>query len=125
MKRDYVGYGPRPPHPRWPGDARIALNFVLNYEEGGENNLLHGEPHEPPVGVIERHRAVGIFSPGRRPRAAVGTGIRVGLRVVDEILQGLDLRIASLPEIQLERVFGLADRQSGPEAAEIESTGRE
>lgn len=42
--RDMVGYGPRPPHPRWPGDARIAVQFVLNYEEGGENSVLDGDP---------------------------------------------------------------------------------
>jgi putative urate catabolism protein len=41
--RDMVGYGPRPPKPRWPGGARVALNFVLNYEEGGENAVLHGD----------------------------------------------------------------------------------
>ncbi len=41
--RDLVGYGARPPHARWPGGARIALQFVLNYEEGGENNVLHGD----------------------------------------------------------------------------------
>src|ERR1700744_2996793 len=41
--RDLVGYGRAPPHPRWPGDARIALQFVINYEEGGENNVLHGD----------------------------------------------------------------------------------
>ncbi len=41
--RDLVGYGRRPPHPRWPGDARIAVQFVLNYEEGGENCVLHGD----------------------------------------------------------------------------------
>ncbi|VAW21376.1 Uricase (urate oxidase) / 2-oxo-4-hydroxy-4-carboxy-5-ureidoimidazoline (OHCU) decarboxylase [hydrothermal vent metagenome] len=37
------GYGKTPPHPHWPNDARIALQFVLNYEEGGENNILHGD----------------------------------------------------------------------------------
>ncbi|WP_067812863.1 allantoinase PuuE [Nocardia inohanensis] len=41
--RDMVGYGPNPPHPHWPGDANIAVNFVLNYEEGGENNILDGD----------------------------------------------------------------------------------
>ncbi|WP_067574657.1 allantoinase PuuE [Nocardia acidivorans] len=41
--RDMVGYGPNPPHPRWPGQANIAVNFVLNYEEGGENNVLDGD----------------------------------------------------------------------------------
>ena len=42
--RDMVGYGRDVPHARWPGGARIAVQFVLNYEEGGENNTLHGDP---------------------------------------------------------------------------------
>ncbi|MFT3855320.1 MAG: allantoinase PuuE [Ilumatobacteraceae bacterium] len=41
--RDLVGYGPNPPDADWPGGARIAVNFVLNYEEGGENCVLHGD----------------------------------------------------------------------------------
>ena len=41
--RDLIGYGERPPHAQWPGQARIAVQFVLNYEEGGENSVLHGD----------------------------------------------------------------------------------
>jgi putative urate catabolism protein len=41
--RDMIGYGANPPRPQWPGDARIAVQFVLNYEEGGESNVLHGD----------------------------------------------------------------------------------
>jgi putative urate catabolism protein len=41
--RDLVGYGAAPPHADWPGGARIAVQFVLNYEEGGENSVLHGD----------------------------------------------------------------------------------
>jgi putative urate catabolism protein len=41
--RDLVGYGPNPPHAQWPGEARIAVQFVLNYEEGAENSVLHGD----------------------------------------------------------------------------------
>ena len=41
--RDLAGYGAMPPHPRWPGGARIAVQFVLNYEEGAENCVLHGD----------------------------------------------------------------------------------
>jgi putative urate catabolism protein len=41
--RDLVGHGPNPPHAHWPGQARIAVQFVLNYEEGGENSVLHGD----------------------------------------------------------------------------------
>ena len=38
-----IGYGPHPPHPQWPDDAAIAVQFVLNYEEGAESNVLHGD----------------------------------------------------------------------------------
>jgi allantoinase len=41
--RDLVGYGGKPPKAKWPGSARVALQFVLNYEEGGENSILHGD----------------------------------------------------------------------------------
>ncbi len=41
--RDLQGYGPTPPEANWPGGARIAVQIVLNYEEGGENNILHGD----------------------------------------------------------------------------------
>lgn len=41
--RDLIGYGPAPPHAHWPGGAQIAVQFVLNYEEGGENCVLHGD----------------------------------------------------------------------------------
>ncbi len=45
MTRDFIGYGPTPPDPQWPDGARIAVQFVLNYEEGGENNVLDGSAH--------------------------------------------------------------------------------
>jgi len=41
--RDLIGYGATPPHPRWPGDARIAVNFVMNYEEGSEYSFMDGD----------------------------------------------------------------------------------
>jgi len=41
--RDLIGYGERPPQAQWPGDARIAVQFVLNYEEGAERSVLHGD----------------------------------------------------------------------------------
>ena len=41
--RDFRGYGRNPPDPRWPGDARVAVQFVVNFEEGGENNVLDGD----------------------------------------------------------------------------------
>lgn len=41
--RDLIGYGPKPPAANWPGGAKIAVQFVINYEEGGENCILHGD----------------------------------------------------------------------------------
>ena len=41
--RDMVGYGRTPPDPNWPDGKKIAVQFVINYEEGGENNILHGD----------------------------------------------------------------------------------
>ncbi len=41
--RDLIGYGRKPPHAQWPQRAKIAINFVLNYEEGSENCVLHGD----------------------------------------------------------------------------------
>lgn len=43
LPRDLVGYGATPPDPRWPGGARIAVQFVVNYEEGAENSVLNGD----------------------------------------------------------------------------------
>jgi allantoinase len=47
--RDLVGYGSRPPDPRWPDGARIAVSLVLNYEEGAEACVLHGDDHSESV----------------------------------------------------------------------------
>src|ERR1044072_1181878 len=41
--RDLIGYGRTPPHAQWPGGARIAVQFVLNHEEGAENSVLEGD----------------------------------------------------------------------------------
>ena len=43
MNRDLVGYGGTPPAANWPGGARTAVQFVVNYEEGAENNVLNGD----------------------------------------------------------------------------------
>ena len=47
--RDLIGYGSRSPHPHWPNEARIAVSLVLNYEEGGELCVLHGDSHSESV----------------------------------------------------------------------------
>jgi putative urate catabolism protein len=73
--RDLAGHGRRPPHAQWPGQARIALQFVLNYEEGGENCVLHGDPGSEqflsemanPPSFPERHLSMeSIYEYGAR-----------------------------------------------------------
>ncbi len=73
--RDLVGYGRNPPHPHWPGQARVAVQFVLNYEEGGENCVLHGDAASEqflsemfnPAAYPERHMSMeGIYEYGSR-----------------------------------------------------------
>ena len=73
--RDLVGYGRTPPHPQWPGQARIAVQFVLNYEEGGENAVLHGDAGSEqflsemfnPASYPARHMSMeGIYEYGAR-----------------------------------------------------------
>ena len=41
--RDFIGYGRTPPHPRWPGNARVAVQFVINFEEGSEPSIPDGD----------------------------------------------------------------------------------
>ncbi|MBK7277177.1 MAG: allantoinase PuuE [Betaproteobacteria bacterium] len=73
--RDLAGYGRNPPQPRWPGQARVALQFVLNYEEGGENSVLHGDAGSEqflsemsnPAAYPARHLSMeGIYEYGAR-----------------------------------------------------------
>ena len=44
LQRDFIGYGAHPPDPRWPNNARLAINFVINYEEGSEPAVPDGDP---------------------------------------------------------------------------------
>jgi allantoinase len=73
--RDLKGYGPTPPHAHWPGGARVAVQFVLNYEEGGENCVLHGDAGSEqflsemfnPASFPDRHISMdGIYEYGSR-----------------------------------------------------------
>ncbi|MBL8458013.1 MAG: allantoinase PuuE [Zoogloea sp.] len=73
--RDLVGYGRNPPFADWPGGARVAVQFVLNYEEGGENCVLHGDTGSEqflselfnPASYPDRHLSMeGIYEYGSR-----------------------------------------------------------
>ena len=94
----WSGYGPNPPDPRWPGGANIAVQFVLNYEEGGENNVLHGDPASGDVSVRNRWRtaisesthehgvAVRIRLAGRALAGAAG--VRPARAAADRLRRG-------------------------------------
>ena len=73
--RDLRGHGRNPPHAQWPGNARVAVQFVLNYEEGGENSVLHGDAGSEqflsemfnPASYPARHLSMeGIYEYGAR-----------------------------------------------------------
>jgi len=93
--RDLIGYGANPPNPKWPGDARIAVNFVMNYEEGSEPSIPDGD------GVSEGGLTeVQAADPGRQGRDLAAEsmfeyGSRVGFWRVMRIFQerGLPLTV--------------------------------
>ncbi|MFA3877755.1 allantoinase PuuE [Streptomyces sp. MMCC 100] len=66
--RDLAGYGGRPPHAQWPGGAKVAVQFVINVEEGGENNVLHGDEAseafltEEPTTALQGRRNLNVES---------------------------------------------------------------
>jgi peptidoglycan/xylan/chitin deacetylase (PgdA/CDA1 family) len=55
VRRDFIGYGANPPNPKWPNGARIAVNFVMNYEEGSEPSMQDGEGHTE-IGLTDAGR---------------------------------------------------------------------
>ena len=96
--RDLKGYGRDVPHARWPNGARIAVQFVLNYEEGGENCVLHGDPASEqflsemfnPAAFEARHISMeGIYEYGSR------AGVWRILREFER--RDLPLTVATLP----------------------------
>lgn len=66
--RDLAGYGRNPPDPKWPGGKKLAVQFVINYEEGGEHSILHGDRHseafltEEPTGAFANIRNINVES---------------------------------------------------------------
>ena len=68
--RDFIGYGPNPPDPKWPGGARLALNFVVNYEEGSEPSMQDGEGYTE-TGLTESSTS----SQGLKGRDLAGEGM--------------------------------------------------
>ena len=114
--RDLRGYGRNPPDPKWPGNARIAVQFVVNFEEGGENNILHGDSAseaflsdvlgaQPWPG--QRHANIeSMFEYGSRAGFfQLGSTIEVGLQVVLGVLAVLVIGLFVRQAMRVEPVF--------------------
>jgi len=63
LQRDFIGYGANPPNPQWPGGARLAINFVMNYEEGSEPSIQDGEDYSE--SGLSDSQGVSQGDPGR------------------------------------------------------------
>ena len=93
--RDYIGYGANPPHAQWPGGARIAVNFNLNYECGGEANILDGDDaSEGMLNDIGFPPVLGKRNP--LAESAFEYGSRVGVWRVLRIFEEFDVKMSIL-----------------------------
>jgi allantoinase len=86
--RDLIGYGAHPPDPHWPGGARIAVSVVLNYEEGGEYSVLHGDAHSETVLTDMDHPAPLFGVRNLNIESVFEYGSRVGFWEIMRLLQG-------------------------------------
>ena len=95
VERDFAGYGKAPPDPRWPGNARVALNLNLNYEAGGERNVLDGDDgSEDMLTDIGAPAQAGIRSP--LVESVFEYGSRVGVWRLLRIFKQFDVRVSIL-----------------------------
>jgi allantoinase len=116
--RDLVGYASDPPHPHWPGEACIAVSLVLNYEEGGEACVLHGDSHSE--SVLTDLGAVAAL-PGVRNmnvESLFEYGSRVGFREIMRLLKSMDAPATVF-------AVGMALERNPAAAAELADSGNE
>lgn len=84
--RDLKGYAGKPPHPEWPDDARVAVSFVLNIEEGAERSILHGDKTDEGIyDIVQEGDLSGI--PALQMLRNFAYGSRVGYWRVVELLE--------------------------------------
>jgi putative urate catabolism protein len=119
-ERDLVGYGGRPPHPRWPGGARVAVQFVLNIEEGAERSILNGDEESESY----LHELPG--RPQRRGERDLSVesmyeyGSRVGVWRILELFKAHDLPLTAFAvgrALELNPEIGRALSAAGHEVA--------
>jgi peptidoglycan/xylan/chitin deacetylase (PgdA/CDA1 family) len=112
--RDLVGYGAHPPRVEWPGGARIAINVVVNYEEGGEPCVLHGDPYCLTAGrdgIVQGPQGIRDLN----IESEFDYGARVGVWRMLRVFRDYDIRASFL-------VVGKA-LESNPEVARAIGTG--
>lgn len=119
-ERDLIGYGRCPPHPRWPGQARIAVQFVLNIEEGAESCILNGDA----CSEAYLHELTGRPSrAGERDLSVEGMyeyGSRVGVWRILELFSNRDLPLTAFAvgrALELNPEIGRALQSAGHEVA--------
>jgi putative urate catabolism protein len=106
--RDFIGYGARRPNPRWPGDNALAVNFVINYEEGSEASILDGDPG-PETGLLEGATGVPEGMRDLNAESLYEYGSRVGFWRLMRLFAEFDMPLT---------VFGCAlALERNPEAA--------
>ncbi len=119
-ERDLAGYGGSPPHPRWPGDARVAVQFVLNIEEGAESCILNGDAQSETY----LHELPG--RPARAGERDLGVesmyeyGSRAGVWRILDLFNARDLPLTAFAvgqALELNRAIGAALRDAGHEVA--------
>jgi peptidoglycan/xylan/chitin deacetylase (PgdA/CDA1 family) len=108
LERDFAGYGEHPPHARWPGDARIAINFNLNYEGGGEASVADGDAASESSLTDNGFRAYpGLRSP--LAESIFEYGSRVGVWRLLRVFERFGIKISVLAVVRaLERNRPLA-----------------
>ena len=113
--RDLIGYGANPPDPRWPEGARLALNFVMNYEEGSEPSVQDGEGHTE-TALTEAPADPGVSGRDLAGEGMFAYGSRVGFWRLMRLFQERDLPLT---------VFGcaLALERNPKAAAAIRESG--
>ncbi|MCX7383274.1 MAG: allantoinase PuuE [Alphaproteobacteria bacterium] len=88
--RDLIGYGARRPDPQWPEGARLAVNFVMNYEEGSEASILDGDPG-PETGLLEGPTGVPAGMRDMNAESLYEYGSRVGFWRLMKLFKDADL----------------------------------
>ena len=95
LERNLIGYGPNPPDPKWPADARVAVNFVMNYEEGSEPSIQDGEGYTETGLTESSSSSTGIEGRDLAGESMFEFGSRVGfwriMRTFEE--RGLPLTV--------------------------------